>query len=159
MSDITTIEERYSSAVTASSLKVEADKGGAADVLIAAGWSPSRIGSALMRLHTKADRNALEQVHEQLTLRAEGWGIDQPTTVAAAVLGWWLHKTCGACHGVKFSLIAGTPVLSTKACRVCRGSGEKLLPFGESGRRMERFIDECLEHCRASIKKRLHSIR
>lgn len=50
-----TVGERYSNATHASNLKVEAERGGAADVLIAMGWSPSRLGGALMRLHSEFD--------------------------------------------------------------------------------------------------------
>lgn len=49
------IEERYMSACTASNLRVEADRPSAADIIIAAGWSQSRIGGALLRLHTEYD--------------------------------------------------------------------------------------------------------
>ena len=35
------IDERYSVACAASNLRVEADRSGPADVIIAAGWSPS----------------------------------------------------------------------------------------------------------------------
>ena len=48
-----TVEERYESACGASSLRVQAEKGGPADLLIAAGWSESRIGMALLRLHSE----------------------------------------------------------------------------------------------------------
>lgn len=49
------IEEQYTSATQASSLVVDADRSGSADKLIASGWSKSRLGSALMRLHSEAD--------------------------------------------------------------------------------------------------------
>jgi hypothetical protein len=51
-----TTEERYTSAIPASSLKFEAHKQGSADVIAAAGMSRSRVGAALMRLHTEWDR-------------------------------------------------------------------------------------------------------
>ena len=44
------VEERYEVACSTSSLKVEAEKGGSGDVIIAAGWSDSRVGMALLRL-------------------------------------------------------------------------------------------------------------
>jgi len=50
-----TTEERYTSATHATSLVVDAERSGAGDVLIAAAWAPSRIGSALMRLHSEFD--------------------------------------------------------------------------------------------------------
>ena len=49
------VEEAYTSASTSSNLRVEADKRGDADVIIAAGWNQSRIGGALLRLHTEFD--------------------------------------------------------------------------------------------------------
>ena len=55
MSEVMTIDEKYVSATISTNLRVEAEKGGAADVLIAAGWSPSHLGSALMRLQSEFD--------------------------------------------------------------------------------------------------------
>lgn len=49
------IVETYTSATHATSLVVSPDRAGAADSLIAAGWSKSRLGSQLMRLHSEAD--------------------------------------------------------------------------------------------------------
>ncbi|MBT2326105.1 hypothetical protein J7E62_27630 [Variovorax paradoxus] len=49
------IEEAYTSAMTSSNLRVEADRPSDADVIIAAGWNQSRIGGALLRLHTEWD--------------------------------------------------------------------------------------------------------
>lgn len=50
-----TVEERYTTAANTSNLTVKADKGGAGDLLIAAGWSPNRVGAALIRLHGEWD--------------------------------------------------------------------------------------------------------
>jgi hypothetical protein len=47
------VEEQYQTAGNTSNLTVEADRRGAGDVLIAAGWSPSRVGMALLRLHSE----------------------------------------------------------------------------------------------------------
>lgn len=49
------IEERYTSANNTSNLRVEAERPGDADLLIAAGWSRSRLGAALLRLHSEWD--------------------------------------------------------------------------------------------------------
>lgn len=49
------VEEAYTSASTSSNLRVEAARHGDADVIIAAGWSQSRIGAVLLRLHTEFD--------------------------------------------------------------------------------------------------------
>lgn len=47
------IEERYEAACTTSTLKVQAERGGPGDLLIAAGWSEQRTGMALLRLHSE----------------------------------------------------------------------------------------------------------
>jgi hypothetical protein len=49
------VDEQYSSACSTSNLTVEADRKGAGDILVAAGWSPSRVGMALLRLHGEWD--------------------------------------------------------------------------------------------------------
>lgn len=46
-------EERYTQATHASNLRVQAERGGSADMLIAAGWSESRVGASLIRLHSE----------------------------------------------------------------------------------------------------------
>lgn len=55
-SDKPGIEEQYQTAGNTSNLTVEADRKGAGDVIIAAGWSSSRVGMALLRLHSEWDR-------------------------------------------------------------------------------------------------------
>ncbi len=169
------VEEQYVNANNSSNLRVEADRRSDADILIAAGWSASRLGSALIRLHTEYDRTALPpgkvaetdyrlllgrlkslpDVREQVTLQVAQWGIEKPETVAITVIAWWLHKICRVCRGRKFELIAGTPALSAKHCKCCRGTGEAPLPYGYEGKRIERYLDECIERATASIKKRL----
>lgn len=154
-----TVEERYVTATNASNLRCETREDapiGTVGVLIAAGWSASRLGAALMRLHTKYDRAGLEQVHTQVALQASKWGIERPDSVASGVIAWWLSRLCTACRGRKFELIAGTPMLSTKHCKHCRGSGEAHLPHGEAGRRLASWLDGCKQRAASSIKGRLH---
>lgn len=47
------VGERYETATQASRILLEEHRTGAADVLVAAGWSPTRIGMALLRLHSE----------------------------------------------------------------------------------------------------------
>jgi hypothetical protein len=49
------VEEQYTSAMSTSDLRVEADRRCDADIIIASGWSQGRVGGALMRLHTEYD--------------------------------------------------------------------------------------------------------
>lgn len=177
--DVLTVAEKYTSACSASNLRVQAEKTGSADVMIAAGWSPSRLGLALLRLHTEFDAAAippgqvsatdrhllqarlksLPSVLEQVTLQADAWRIERPDAVALAVVAFWLDKRCGKCTGRRFELIPGTPALSARLCKACRGTGELALPHGEAGKRIERMLDEAVERAQASIKNRLYALR
>lgn len=160
--DAPEVAERYLTATQSSNLRCETRDDapvGAAGLLIAAGWSASRVGAALLRLHTKVDRTGLEQVHAQLAIQATRWRIERPEAVAAAVLSWWLSKNCRACSGRKYELVSGTPALSAKQCKLCRGSGEMDLPAGQGGKRLASFIDDCVSRARESIKNRLHAMR
>ena len=65
MTEAPTTQERYARAVQSSSLRVEADVRGDADILIAAGWCKSKFGAALMRLQAEWDG-------------AERWGVRTP---------------------------------------------------------------------------------
>ena len=203
--DVMTIEEHYTSATHSSNLRVQADCRGDADVMISAGWSHSRVGMALLRLHSeydgvqhprkmhqsaieayaltlpgtpaqrlyqaRADANrwhqhelalmlgrikSLPAVREQLTIKAHHLGMESPRDVAAAVLLWWLDKVCHMCHGQKREVIANTPILSDIVCPVCHGEGERKLPYGENGRKLANFMDDCIYRARQSLKNRLH---
>lgn len=156
------VAERYISAGQSSNLRCETRDDapvGSVGVVIAAGWSPARIGAALMRMHTKIDRNTLEQVHEQILIQAARWKIERPDAVAASVLSWWLSHVCGKCSGVRFELVPGAPSLSARHCKACRGTGEKPIPHGEAGKRLATFMDDCKERGAASIRGRLKVIR
>lgn len=75
------VEELYDSATHASNLRVVADRNGPADVLIAQGWNTSRLGAALMRLHSewsgaahpkKPTRAAIETLAQSLPRLEDG---------------------------------------------------------------------------------------
>jgi hypothetical protein len=178
MSDITTLEEKYSSAIHSSNLRVEADKGGAADVLIAVGWSASRMGAALMRLHTEYEgaglsRNpsrtdmslllsklkSMADVRREAEIQANTWRMDDAAHVAFSVVLYWLDQRCRACEGRGAKVIPGTPALQSKPCRVCCGSGKAVTPHGDAGKRLANHLDYCVNAAQQSIKKRLHGMR
>jgi hypothetical protein len=173
------IEETYSGAVTSSNLRMEVREdspNGAAGVLIAVGWSPSRLGAALMRLHTEYDGSSippgkpsatdvallqislktLPAVHQQIAHQAAVWGMERPNEIATAVIAWWLAKSCRVCRGRQYQTIPGTPALSNRVCKACGGSGEATLHYGQAGRRLANYIEDCVSRAQQSIKKRLH---
>jgi hypothetical protein len=55
MTEAPTTQEQYACAIHSMSLRVEAGRQGDADLLIAAGWSKSRFGAVMMRLHSEWD--------------------------------------------------------------------------------------------------------
>ena len=150
-------EERYLIATNSTNLRVESEKHGDGDVMIASGWAPNRIGSALMRLHTKPTRDNLYNVHMQVTIKAESMNIERPDSVASAVIAWWLSRTCPVCFGRKYEVISSTPSLSAIECPRCHGSGEKKLPHGDVGRRLASWMDECKHFHVGMIKSRLRN--
>lgn len=149
-------EEKYIRATSSSNLRVESSAVGAVDILICAGWSTSRIGQALMRLHTKPDTQALALVHEQISMYAAKRHIASPDAVSSAVIAWWLSRQCKVCKGLKFELMPGSPSLSDKPCKSCRGTGEAALPHGEAGRVLAGWLDGCKSSAVESIKRRLN---
>lgn len=158
--DVPCVAERYSTAIQSSNLRCETREDaplGSTGILIAAGWSPSRIGASLLRLHTKTDRLGLEQVHSQIMIKANEWGIERPAAIAASVLAWWMRPTCAVCHGVCLEVVAGTPSLSAYNCKECDGTGKVRLGYGENGRRLAEWLENCKDHAVGSIKKRLHT--
>lgn len=80
--EVRTTEEAYASATTSSDLRVQAERRGDADILIAAGWSMSRVGSALLRLHSEYDSTARPQPPrpEQIEVMARSMLIEVSTT-------------------------------------------------------------------------------
>lgn len=172
-----TVEEAYTRAGTSSSnLKVDPDRRGDADVLIAAGWSPGMLGGALMRLrgewdstaqqrrsHPEADAvqllsrlRSLAQVLEAVEHWAAAKRLADPRCLARTSVCYWLDPTCRACMGRGSALVPGTPMLG-RVCTACGGSRKAREPMGQDGRRMLNMLDDCVSRRNQSMKKRLHA--
>ncbi|MDZ7863012.1 hypothetical protein [Acidovorax sp.] len=182
-----TVEEAYTRAGTSSSnLKVDPDRRGDADVLIAAGWSPGMLGGALMRLrgewdsvaaprftqdsvahqrrsHPDADvvqllsrLRSLAQVLEAVERWAAAKGLADARTLARTSVCYWLDPTCRACLGRGSALVPGTPMLG-RLCKACGGSRKASEPMGQDGRRLLNMLDDCVSRRNQSMKKRLHN--
>lgn len=203
------IEEAFTSASNSSDMRVEADQKGDADLIIAAGWSPSRVGMALLRLHSEWDKaekpkrpsqamigalastmpkalkehermhaarrqanewymhemaklvnklKSLPSVRAQLVAYVPKWGIAEASVKVPAIIAYWLDQTCHACHGLKFQQIQGAPMLGTKVCHVCGGTGYAPVPYGQEGKRVANYMDDAVQKARTSIRKRLHPV-
>jgi len=99
-------EELYTCANNASNLRVEADCRGSADLLIAAGWSRSRLGAALLRLHSEWDfakkpvrptRQAIEALALTYPAEPKVKGRKDPRIARAnsEAYGWYLGEMVG----------------------------------------------------------------
>jgi DnaJ-class molecular chaperone len=83
-----------------------------------------------MRLFT-GDNNAAHAVIDALTQKLVAHfpvslRESEARTVATGVLAWNRANVCPACHGSGYEVIPGTPSLSDKECRACRGTGKTL---------------------------------
>ena len=168
------VDELFISASHASNLKVEAEKKSPVDIIIAAGWSSSRVGMALLRLASEWDGaekrprmsetdyillrsklKSLTNVLAQVVAHMGKRGMDSPERNAGPIVGYWLDQTCHGCHGLKFLTIRDTPVLSGMRCRTCHGSGKGEVPAGGQGKDVLNWMDACVGAARASLKARL----
>ncbi|MFZ2306829.1 MAG: hypothetical protein WAW73_20335 [Rhodoferax sp.] len=95
------IEERYTGATHASNLKVEAERSGAADLLIAMGWSPTRLGAALLRLHSEWDacekprrptREAVDLLAASMPRLGEGKNVVDHVGARQKAHDWYMHE-------------------------------------------------------------------
>ena len=127
------IIERYNSATRSSNLRSKAETTlSDTDVLGAFGIASKehQLGVALHRLFT-GDERAARVVVDVLAEMARGKFHDlrrvQAEHIARSVLAWNRAKTCPVCAGKRFDIIPGTPTLSTKACKPCKGTGTILL--------------------------------
>lgn len=159
--------ERYVSGANSSDLTVRKDgRGDDIEAIVSVAWNRSRIGAALLRLHSEFDGAArrglqLDQVFQQLKslpdVRAAMllWAKEQrkpePGDLVAAVLAWWLDKTCKTCNGTQWVTRANRP---KQPCTTCHGTGEARIPHGEAGRAQLAYMESCLYRARASIKGR-----
>lgn len=198
------IEESYISASNTTTLEVDPERRMPADMLIAAGWNKSRLGTALLRLHSEWDGaekprkpipdlvvsimerrqitltaatqlaetwyieemkmllrklKSLPRVREQLELKALQRGVEEPETLVAGVIHWWLDPTCRSCHGQRWLAIDNTPVLSNRSCPACKSTGKSELPSGDEGRWMLDYIQACMREARSGMAGRFRHQR
>lgn len=164
------VDEAYQVAGTSSNLRVEAERRGDADVLIAAGWTPGMLGGAALRLRTEWD--CIEKPRAGQDMKQEAMHLSRKlksfaavkealsfymgdAAMAQGVIFWWLDQSCRRCGGTKFETVAGTNRHSAKICKPCQGTGLAHIPHGQEGRKGANFLDDAVQIARTSIKKRL----
>lgn len=136
MSDRPSVIERLTTALNSSDLSFDVNHRGDLDYLVAAGIAASRHGSvALPLLHVHyagrpSDLNAafravvglVRRFNAKKHWRLAGHSIQ---TVALHALSHHVDPACPHCHGRKFEVQSDAPVLSTKMCRHCHGTGRR----------------------------------
>lgn len=179
MQEHRTTEEGYQRATNATDLSIDANHRTDADWMIASGWSHRQLGADLMRLQSEwsgfkrnanpalDEANARESIDRLRTLRpareklvalARRYGLgDAADAVVLKVVVYWLDDTCQHCHGQGYVLVSGTPRLSGKRCKSCRGSGKKTAPGRAEARKLLCAMDQAVVLHRDYLKKVLRN--
>lgn len=140
MSDERTLAERYMTARTTSSMKVqERTTMSASDILAAAGMAGQKheLALALWNLqHQPTNRKFLSAsrvLAGKLAFHLSAKRMKgKPSEIARQVLAWWLNSACPVCTGTGSERIPGTPHLSGVACQSCNGTGRTPLKTGNN---------------------------
>lgn len=136
MSDKPSAFERLSTALNSSDLTFDPDHRTDLDYVAALGVASHRLSSVagpLMRLHIASSPAALNSAYESVLALVrkfnakKNWRLAKHGLHAVALhaLSHHVDPTCPACHGRKFELQEDSPVLSTKLCRSCHGTGRR----------------------------------
>ena len=151
-----TVDEGYASACASSDLRVEADRNGDADYVIAAGMNQSRFGALLLRLVTEWDRaekpkrptpafvEALARTYRYASVRecldaarieAFGWYARELEVLAAKMKTLPQARRELALHAQKLGIPGGDAVAPAilgwwlmQQCPVCLGVKEQAIP-------------------------------
>ena len=107
----------------------------AVDVLGAVGMSaihnPEHLAIFRVKyLNDIADIPAAKRVFILWARRAmmrRGVNASGASRLGVQTLTAWLNDVCQTCKGLKFAITEGTPMLSTKACPKCKGTGKTII--------------------------------
>lgn len=135
MSERPSVFERLSVAQGSSDLTLDANHRGDLDFIIGLGMAArhSSAASPLMRLHIAATPAAMRSAYNSVLSLVKrfnskrNWRLAGRSmhVVAVHALSHHVDPVCPACHGRKFELQEDAPVLSTKHCKACHGTGRR----------------------------------
>ena len=128
--------ERLSTAISTSDLTVDADHRTDADYVLALGIAGARysaVASPMMHLHLSGTRTNLKAAYTSVLALVRrlnskrNWRLHAHalSTVALQALAHHVSPTCPHCQGRRFELQEASPVLSTKVCKHCHGTGRR----------------------------------
>ena len=103
------------------------------DVIRALGMiaASNPLGSAIWRVKYAQVESLLPYVVKQLTRIALEKGqaktVEEVHQSLNQILPHWLDDLCHQCFGRGYEVVPGTPMLSDKSCKACKGSGHVLV--------------------------------
>lgn len=109
---------------------------------------------ALFRIKYLHDMDEAKNAQQQLTewarkgLSLKGQNTKQAKHIADKVMKYWLVDTCALCSGLKYEVDPGSPYLSNRVCKRCRGTGKRPLPHS---REHTDLIKELLERANNAV--------
>lgn len=105
------------------------------DVLMAVGFAAIHNSGhlAVFRVKYLYDVNSLDEAINQFTswarrsLTNRNQELYQARKIAMISLRSWVNDQCTACNGLKYTKLKYSPCLSATACKVCGGTGKKII--------------------------------
>lgn len=128
--------ERLSVAMSSSNLTMYEHKMSDIDYVLALGIAQSRTGESagpLSRLYLSSSRAGLWRAFESVLTVVKRLGLrrnwrltqDEAKTVAKQALLHHIAPGCACCSGRGYEVHPGSPSLSDRACKVCKGTGRR----------------------------------
>lgn len=145
MIEARTTEERISTSIVSGTLESRKDKMMPVDTLTGVGAAARKADPAALNvIHLNLaldidslsalvahamDRVAIEAGRLKLELSAS-----DRKSLARKAIKYWAAPICHRCHGRRYEQICGTPMLSSRPCKACDGSGHSHFPKSEHGK-------------------------
>jgi len=140
-----TTEERISTSMVAGTLEARKDKMMPVDTLTAVGAAARKADPAalnVIHLHLALDVESLSALMVQAADKAavEAKRLKQELSasdlksIAKKAIKHWSAPICHRCHGRRYEQICGTPMLSSRPCKACDGSGRSQFPKSKHGK-------------------------
>lgn len=137
------------------------------DVLGAVGMSAIRNKKhlAVFRLKYLHDQEAFEESRSQFISWAKKLVINQgleknPVTVGSKALKYWLTDTCKKCEGLRYEVDPGSPYLSNRICKACKGLGKCPYPSNKEDKELIKALvekaDAVVEQLQKTIAGKLY---
>lgn len=145
MIEARTTEERISTSIVSGTLESRKDKMMPVDTLTGVGAAARKADPAalnVIHLHLALDGEALGALMAQAAAKAAieagrlklDMSVSELKGVAKKAIRHWAAPICHRCHGRRYEQICGTPMLSSRPCKACDGTGNSHFQKSEHGK-------------------------